>query len=98
MKNKKIFIGNRKNIFMKAIGNSLAGAPLSFVLNSIFAIPLVVYLNDIGVHPTVNALVLLVPFFWASVLRQYVIDYTYQKYNIQIDPKHLFTKLWHKLK
>ena len=95
---KKIFIGDHKNIFIKANGNALAGAPLSFILNLSFAVPLVVYLDSIGVHPAVNALALLVPFYWASVGRMYVIDWAYEKYNIQIDPKSLCIALCKKIK
>ena len=95
---RKIFIGGDKNIFIKAMGNAAAGAPISLVLNVAFAIPIVVYLNDIGVHPLVNALVLLIPFYWASVFRMHIIDWAYEKYNVQIDPKSLCIALAKKIK
>ena len=80
------------------MGNACAGLPISLTLNVVIAIPMVVYLNDIGVHPLLNAGLLAIPFFWASALRMTLIDYVYEKYNIQIDPKHLVINLWKKLK
>ena len=95
---KKIYIGGIKNIIYKSMGNACAGLPISLTLNVVIAIPMVVYLNDIGVHPLLNAGLLAIPFFWASALRMTLIDYVYEKYNIQIDPKHLVINLWKKLK
>ena len=97
-KTKRIYIGGIKNIFYKALGNASAGLPISLTLNVFIAIPLVVYLNDIGVHPLLNAGVLAIPFFWASAFRMTLIDYVYEKYNIQIDPKHLAINLYKSLK
>lgn len=95
---KKIYIGDHKNMLIKAMGNAGAGAPISMVLNVMFAIPIVVYLHENGVHPLVNAGVLLVPFYWASVVRMYLIDWAYTKYNIQLSPTHLMTKLYHRIR
>jgi len=95
---KKIYIGGLKNIFYKSLGNASAGLPISLVLNVLIAIPLVVYLNDIGVHPLLNAGVLAIPFFWASAFRMTLIDYVYEKHNIHIDPKSLCKHLWNNIK
>ena len=95
---KRIYIGGIKNIFYKSLGNAGAGLPISLILNVFIAIPLVVYLNDIGIHPLINASILAIPFFWASAIRMTIIDYVYEKHNIHIDPKHLAINLWKKLK
>lgn len=98
VKIKRIYIGGIKNIFYKSLGNAGAGLPISLTLNVFIAIPLVVYLNDIGVHPLINAGILAVPFFWASAFRMTLIDYVYEKHNVHIDPKSLVINLWKKLK
>ena len=94
---KKIYIGGSKNIFYKAMGNAAAGLPISLTLNVVIAIPMVVYLNDIGVHPLVNASLLAIPFFWASAFRMYLIDWAYEKYNVKISPTHLMSQAWKKI-
>ena len=91
---KKIFIGGSVNIFTKAMGNAAAGLPISLTLNVIIAIPLVVYLDSMGVHPLLNAMALAVPFFWASAFRMWVIDLVYEKYNVQISQTVLMKRLF----
>ncbi len=95
---KKIYIGGSKNIFYKAMGNAAAGLPISLTLNVVIAIPLVVYLHDLGVHPLINAGVLAIPFFWASAFRMWLIDLAYEKYNIKISPTHLMGVLFKKIR
>ena len=80
------------------MGNATAGLPISLALNITIAIPLVIYLDSIGVHQVINAMILAVPFFWASAFRMTLIDYAYEKYNVHIDPKSLCKSLWNKIK
>ena len=97
MKKRKIFMGNKWNIFIKANGNAGAGFPISYVLNVILTFPLVIWLNNYGVDWFTGALILGIPFYWASVWRMYIIDYVYQRYNIDINPKSLFVKCGKKI-
>lgn len=97
-KQRKIWLGSKWNIFVKANTNAGLGFPISYVLNIVITFPLVIYLAENGVDWFSGALILGIPFYWASVWRMYIIDYVYEKYNININPSYLLIKLWKKIK
>ena len=97
-KPRKIWMGSKWNIFVKANTNAGLGFPISYFLNIGITFPLIIYLHEIGLDWFSGALILGIPFYWASVWRLYIIDYVYEKYNINISPKNLFEQLWKKLK
>ena len=98
IRKRKIFMGNKWNIFIKANGNAGAGFPISYILNILITFPLVIWLHEVGVDWFTGALILGIPFYWASVWRMYGFDYVYEKYNVHIDPKNLFLMLTKKIK
>ena len=98
-KSSGIEMGGKKNIFIKANINSLVGLPLSFVLN-ITILPFFApwFIDASFTQLAITVGFVAIPFYMASVLRQYVIDVVYEKYNIRIDPKSMFTTLYKKIK
>jgi len=82
-----------KNIFFRALGSAFAGLPISYGLNVIVLIPMVVILRT-DYPDWLIAGVVAIPFFWASVARMYSIDYMWFKYKINIDPKDLLERLY----
>ena len=89
---KKISIEERENkqslktMFEKANTSSLAGAPLSWLLNFIITLPVTVWGLSIGLDWLTIVAILWVPFYISSLTRQIVIDYLYAAYKINIDP------------
>lgn len=85
-------------MFVKANSSAVLGAPLSFVLNIIIAVPIV----DIGLQNNlpspVIALMLLPPFYTASVIRQFLIDLAFALYNVDVNPSTLIKKLIKRIK
>lgn len=81
---------NAKDLFYKAVFNSVVGAPLSMAVNVMVVPPMATYIHQ---EPIIGSLLLSIPFFIVSTIRQFVIDYFLLKYGINIDPKHLVGKI-----
>lgn len=90
----KIDPTSKTNLFSKAVGSATAGLPISYILNIIALIPLVIIMGSHGYPEWSIALVVAIPFFWASVFRMFLIDYMWVKHNINVDPKHLMKRLY----
>lgn len=87
---------SNKNLFFKSMGNGLVGLPLSYLLNIIIVIPLVIVFVD---YPAwLLAAIIAVPFFIISVFRMYTIDYFWFKHKINIDPFALLEDLYERMK
>jgi len=86
------------NILQRATSSALAGAPISFILNIAIVIPLTLWLTALNVDWWVIAAFIAVPFIIASIIRMFLIDYTWFRYNVNIDPKHMATKLYYNFK
>jgi hypothetical protein len=80
-----------QSIFYKAAFSSLAGLPISMILNQI----LIHWMGDVinTNEPWIAALIISYPFVIASVIRIFLIDYFYQRYNIDLSPEHQMGKL-----
>lgn len=80
-----------QSIFYKAMFSSLAGLPISMILNQI----LIRWMGDVinTNEPWIAALIISYPFVIASIIRIFLIDYFYQKYNIDLSPEHQLGKL-----
>jgi len=87
---KKSISGN--NLFYKALSNGISGLPLSYILNIIIVIPIVITFGDQS--PLLLAAIIAVPFFTVSVIRMYIIDYFWFKYKINVDSLHLIKRLY----
>jgi len=85
-----------KNLFFRALGSASAGLPISYGLNILILIPLVIYMRE-SYDDWLIAAVVAIPFFWASIARMYTIDFVWFKYKINIDPKHLVQRLYNGL-
>jgi len=83
----------KKNLFFRALGSASAGLPISYGLNILVLIPLVVYMRE-SYDDWLIAAVVAIPFFWASIARMYTIDLVWFKYKVNIDPKHLIQRLY----
>lgn len=77
-----------KNILWKAIYSSTVGLPISITLTAVMIS--FIYWVTHTYEWYISALAISAPFFIASVIRQFLIDFAYQKYNIDISPAHLF--------
>jgi len=84
----------KKNLFFRALGSASAGLPISYGLNILILIPLVIFMRE-SYDDWLIAAVVAVPFFWASIARMYTIDFVWFKYKINIDPKHLIQRLYY---
>jgi hypothetical protein len=81
-----------EKLFIKANFNALAGLPLSFILNLAILPHFVPYFaSEHGA--LIGASLVSIPFYFASVSRQYIIDICYEKYNINIAPSYLIKRL-----
>jgi len=82
---------NTKNILWKAVYSSTVGLPISITLTAVM-ISFIYWVTH--TQPWyVSSLAISAPFFVASVIRQFLIDYAYQKYNVDISPAHLFSSI-----
>jgi hypothetical protein len=76
-----------KNMLYKAIYNAAIGFPISMVLNAF----LLGWIYQV-IHEYVwllAAIFIGIPYFIASAVRQFLIDFVYEKYDIDISPGHL---------
>lgn len=83
------------NLLSKAFYSSVVGLPLSYVLNVVILPPFAPMFLD---NPFIASGLIAIPFMIASVFRMFVIDWTYERYRIDISPKTVFTKLYYKVK
>ncbi len=86
------------NIVSRANSSALAGLPISYALNIVVVIPLTLFMVAEEVEPLFIAMLIAIPFYVASMLRMVAIDWTWFKYRINIDPKHLLIRLYNHLK
>lgn len=78
------------NLLSKAFYSSIVGLPLSYLLNvTILPHFAPLLLED----PFIASGLIAIPFMIASVFRMYIIDWTYEKYRIDISPKVGFNKM-----
>ena len=80
-----------KDIFYKALFSSLAGLPVSMILNQI----LIHWITEV-VTTNVSwlaAVILSIPFVIASIVRIFIIDWAYHTHNINVSPEYLLGKL-----
>ena len=82
---------SNKNILYKALYSSATGLPISMILTASM-IPFIYWVTHTQ-HWMIAALSISFPFFIASVGRQYIIDWAYQKHNVDISPAHIFSVL-----
>ncbi len=98
-KKRRINLGTKWNIFIKANTSAGAGLPISFLLNiSILPLFAPMFISDNPLQIVLASLMVSVPFYWASVARMFTIDLAYVKYQIDISPTTLFRNLYNKLK
>jgi len=83
---------DKTNIFQRALSSAIFGLPISYIVNVAIFIPLVYWLD--GYPLWVIGVLGAIPFFVTSIIRMFVIDYTWFKYRINIEPKHLVSRLW----
>lgn len=83
---------SNSNLFYKSLGNGITGLPLSFVLNILVVIPIVMTFDNQS--PLLLAAIIAIPFFVVSVFRMYLIDYFWFKYKINVDSLHLLKRLY----
>lgn len=74
-----------KDLFYKAVFNSTVGAPLSMIMNILVIPPMASFIHQ---EPLIGSLILTIPFFIVSTMRQFIIDYFYHKHGIILDPKY----------
>ncbi len=89
---RKRSITDKSNIFQRAFSSAVFGLPIAYVVNVFIFIPLVYIMEayPLWMIGVIGA----IPFFLTSILRMWLIDYIWFKYRINIEPKHLVTKLW----
>ena len=80
------------SLLSKAILSALVGSPIAYGLN-VGVLPFFVKLIDENVF--LASALIVVPFFVASSLRIFVIDFVYQKYHLNLDPVYHVKKLLH---
>jgi len=78
------------SLLTKAGLSALIGSPIAYGLN-VGVLPTFVKLIDENVF--LASALIAVPFFVASTLRMFVIDYVYQKYHINLDPVYQVKRL-----
>ena len=71
------------SLLSKACLSALVGSPIAYGLN-VGVLPTFVELIEQNVF--LASALIVVPFFIASTLRMFVIDYVYEKYKINLDP------------
>lgn len=87
---------SKKNLFFKSMGSGLVGLPISYLLNIIIVIPLVLVFKD---QPSwLLAGLIAIPFFTISVVRMFTIDYFWFKHKININPFDLVEDLYERMK
>lgn len=79
-----------KDLFYKALFNSIVGLPISMLANICVIPPMASYIHA---EPIIGSLILSAPFFAISTSRQFLIDYFYHIHGIIIDPKYYIEKL-----
>ncbi len=89
---RKRSITDKSNIFQRAFSSALFGLPIAYVVNVLIFIPLVYIMEDYPLW--MIGVIGAIPFFLTSIARMWLIDYVWFKYRINIEPKHLVTKLW----
>lgn len=89
---------SRGNLLSRALTSSIAGLPISYVLNVVVSVPVTVWMISNNYDAFSISAVLSVPFFVASAARMYTIDWAWFKYHINIEPKYLIHKLYHHFK
>jgi hypothetical protein len=80
----------------KAIYNAAIGFPISMCLNAL----LLGWIYQV-IHEYIwilAAVFIGIPYFIASAVRQFLIDYIYEKYDIDISPGHLVDLVWRTFK
>jgi len=80
-----------KELLSKAVYSSLAGLPISFILNERLFDWLQWVLNNHSRFE--SALIIAIPFTVASIIRIFVIDWAYHRFNVNISPDYLLGKL-----
>jgi len=71
------------SLLSKACLSALVGSPIAYGLN-VGVLPTFVELIEQNVF--LASALIVVPFFIASTLRMFVIDYVYEKYHVNLDP------------
>jgi len=78
------------SLLSKACLSALVGSPIAYGLN-VSVLPTFVELIDQNVF--LASALICVPFFVASTLRMFVIDFVYQKYHINLDPLYYVKRI-----
>ena len=76
---------NAGNLLAKGAVSAFAGYPIAFLMN-LMILPFLMHWVEWNWF--LGTLALGVPYFGASVARMFLIDYTWEKYNINIDPSY----------
>ncbi len=80
-----------KNIFLKGFYSSLLGMPISAILNILTLDWIVDVANTYNYF--LAAVIIALPFMITSAMRISIIDWVYQKYNIDLNPASIIGKL-----
>lgn len=86
---------NKQNLIWKGVTSATAGYPISFVMN-LFMLPWLV--EWIEWNWVLGTLALGAPYFGASVARMFIIDYFWEKYNINVDPGYYIKQMLNRRK
>jgi len=78
-----------RDIITKNMISATAGFPIAFIIN-LSLLPTLVKLIEYDWF--FGTLALGIPYFAVAVIRMTLIDYVWNRYNINIDPTHYFKK------
>jgi len=76
-----------------AVIKSISSFPISYALNAIIIIPLVLILSVMGISPLISGIIISIPFVVVSILKNYTFFWIENKYTITLNPKIILTNL-----
>jgi len=76
-----------------AISKSIYGYPFNYIINFAVVVPLVLYLDDIGVAEWLNAIIISIPFVIMALIKNYTFFWLEDRYLIKFKAKEILHKV-----
>ncbi len=83
----------RKYLSSLAVTKSIYGYPFNYIVNALIAVPLIIYLDNIGIPMYLNAIVASVPFVIMALFKNYLFFWLEDRYLVKFEAKKIIRSL-----
>lgn len=83
----------RKYLTSLSITKSIYGYPFNYIINALISVPLIIYLDSIGLPIYINAIVASIPFVIMALFKNYLFFWLEDRYLVKFQARNILNRI-----